>query len=76
MKVFTWKQRIVVIGVTVLMIALFGAIGYAIGLALDNWKLGIAIGALVSYPFTQFTLVRAVNRLYKHENKQEEKDQK
>lgn len=69
MKVFTWKQRIVVIGVTVLMIAIFGAVGYAIGLALDNWRIGIAIGALVSYPFTQFTLVRAVKRLYDQENK-------
>lgn len=64
MKIFTWKQRIVVIFITLFMVALFATAGYAIGQAFENWRLGIALGALASYPFTQFTLVRAMKNLY------------
>lgn len=68
MKIFTWKQRIVVMSVTASLVVLFGAIGYLIGNALGNARLGIVIGALASYPATQFVLVKAMRRLYKVEN--------
>jgi len=68
MKVFTWKQRVVVIGITTLMVCLFAAVGYGIGLMLGNWKFAMTVAALASYPFTQWTLIKAVRRLYDKEN--------
>lgn len=70
MKIFTWKQRILVMSVTLIMIFLFAFVGYLIGKALGNYQFGIALGALISYPFTQFTLVRSIQRLHKKEQEE------
>ena len=65
MKIFTWKQRAIVLGVTILLVLVFAAVGYGIGSLFDNWKLGAVLGVLVSYPFTQFALIRAMKGQYK-----------
>lgn len=68
MKVFTWKQRILVLGISLGVITLFVAVGYGIGLLLGNGKLGIILAVLLSYPVTQWTLVKSVQKLYEKES--------
>ena len=58
----------VVMSVTATSVVLFGALGYVIGNAFGNARLGIVIGALLSYPATQFTLVKAMRRFHYVEN--------
>ena len=72
MSIFTWKQRVLIVVVTVGTIAIFGLIGYLIGNVFSQWKLGVAIAIIVSYPFTQWALIRSVQRLNNKE-KQEKK---
>lgn len=61
-----------VIGMTAGMVALFAAIGYGIGLLVDQVSAGIFIAVLISYPFTQWALIRAIRRVHVSEQLQEQ----
>jgi hypothetical protein len=67
MKIFTWKQRAVVLLVTVSMVGLFGLAGWGIGTLAGNHKAGIFIAILISYPFSQMVLVKQIQRTHKEE---------
>ena len=67
MKIFTWKQRGVVLLVTVSVVGLFGLAGWGIGTLAGNYKAGIFIAILISYPFSQMVLVKQIQRTHKEE---------
>ncbi len=71
MKIFTWRQRIIVLSTTIFMVGLFIAAGYGIGSWLNNTKAGIFIAVLVSYPFTQWVLVKRIREVHKQEKAEE-----
>jgi hypothetical protein len=71
MKIFTWKQRAVVLGVTIGIVFLFGLVGWGIGNFIDQPKAGIFIAVLISYPFTQWTLLDVMRRVHETESQDE-----
>jgi hypothetical protein len=71
MKIFTWKQRATVLLVTVSMVSLFGLAGWGIGYAAGNYKAGIFIAVLISWPFTQWALVRQILKVHEVEARDE-----
>ena len=72
MKIFTWKQRLIVLLTTATLVALFGAVGYLIGSMVENWRAGVVIAVLISYPFTLWALAKSLPALYKKENENKE----
>lgn len=67
MKLFTWKQRIVVISTTLLCIGAFALGGLLIDYAFDSSPLGLIGAVLVSFPFTQWVVYKRMqNHLKKH----------
>ncbi len=67
MKIFTWKQRLYVFGVTLTVAGIFVLAGFLIGKAVGNVTTALIVAVLVSYPFSQFALAKAVSRLAKRE---------
>ncbi len=62
MRIFTWKQRVIVFGSTLLTVGLFVLVGYLIGRLVNDIPLLIALSVLVSYPFSQFTIIKALKK--------------
>lgn len=71
MKIFTWKQRVIVLTTTLVVAGIFLTAGYFIGKVANNVTAGLIIAILVSYPFTQFTLIKTLQRLNRHHSSQE-----
>ena len=69
MKIFTWKQRIVVLLTTLGVAGIFLLAGFLIGKTVGNTTAGLIVAVLVSYPFTQFTLVKTLNRMHESPRK-------
>jgi len=67
MKIFTWKQRLLVLTLTLISVAFFATIGYFAGKKLGSIPAGIMIAVLVSYPFTQWLLVNRITSMYNKE---------
>lgn len=72
MKIFTWKQRVLVFVTTILVVSVFALVGYIIGRVVDNIPLLIMISVLVSYPFSLFALTHVMKRDYEKRSKKEE----
>ena len=62
MRIFTWKQRVIVFGSTLLTVGLFVLVGYLIGRLVNDIPLLIALAVLVSYPFSQFAIIKALKK--------------
>jgi hypothetical protein len=58
----------IVLSVTAAMVAVFGLVGFGIGSLLGNTRAGIVIGVFLSYPFTQWTLAKAMMKIYKEKD--------
>lgn len=71
MKIFTWKQRIIVFFTTISVIGAFALVGYLIGRAVNNIALVVMLAVLVSYPFSMFTIARVLKRRFEKEHKSE-----
>lgn len=70
MKIFTWKQRLVVLLTTLGVAGIFLLAGFLIGKTAGNTTAGLLIGLVISYPISQFTLMRAIKRLHESESKE------
>lgn len=62
MRIFTWKQRLIVLSVTLAVIGFFVVIAYFIGRQIDRVSLALAVGVLFSYPFSQWMLYLAMKK--------------
>lgn len=71
MKIFTWKQRIIVFFTTISVIGAFALVGYLIGRAVNNIALVVMLAVIVSYPFSMFTIARVLKRRFEKEHKSE-----
>lgn len=71
MKIFTWKQRGVVLLMTVAMVGLFGLAGWGIGTFAGNHKAGIFVAVLISYPFTQWALAKQILKVHEKETRED-----
>lgn len=71
MKIFTWKQRAVVLAVTLGMVGLFVLTGWGIGHLVGQTKAGIFIAVLISYPFTQWALAKSILKVHEAETRDE-----
>lgn len=69
MKIFTWKQRVIVFFTTIAVISVFALIGYAIGTWVDNVALLVMLGVLVSYPFSLFAIAKVLRRNHEKSEK-------
>ncbi|PIP60952.1 hypothetical protein COX00_00475 [Candidatus Uhrbacteria bacterium CG22_combo_CG10-13_8_21_14_all_47_17] len=58
MRLFTWRRRLIVIGTTIGMIALFGLLGYGADMLFHSQPFGTIIGFFVSFPVAQVLMVR------------------
>lgn len=76
MKIFTWKQRIIVFFTTVSVIGVFALVGYLIGRAVNNIALVVMLAVLVSYPFSMLTIARVLKRKFEKEHKIESEQKK
>ena len=61
---FSWRDRLVVIGITFGTIACGMAIGATIGSLFHTTEIGAIIGCFFSFPLAQFLLVRELKRRY------------
>ncbi len=62
MRIFTWQQRVIVFGSTLLTVGLFVLAGYLIGRLVNDVPLLIALSVLVSYPFSQFAIIKTLKK--------------
>lgn len=76
MKIFTWKQRIIVFFTTISVIGAFALVGYLIGRAVNNVTLVVLLAVLVSYPFSLLTIARVLKRKFEKEHKIESEQKK
>jgi ABC-type iron transport system FetAB permease component len=67
MKIFTWKQRLVVFSTTLLIIGSFLLVGYLIGRWFEHTRAGVFLAVLASYPVTQWVLVKRIRVLHERE---------
>ncbi len=58
MKLFTWRRAGIVVGVTLVSIAVFVAIGWGIDRLFDSSPVALIILFFVSFPVAQFAMVR------------------
>jgi len=75
MRIFTWRQRAIVLLVTLATIGLFVLAGWGIGVLLNQTRAGIFLAVLISYPFTQWVLIKAIARTHEHEKQLDELDE-
>lgn len=71
MKIFTWKQRLYVFGVTLTVAGIFVLAGFFIGKAIDSVTEALIVAIVVSYPFSQFALAKAMASLAKKQMEKE-----
>ncbi len=62
-----------VVLITLASIAIFGAIGYFLDHQFDTYPTIFVVGVFVSFPFTQFFLLRRVHKIGKERMKQTKK---
>lgn len=60
MKLFTWKHRALVLGTTLLVVGVFGALGWWIGSHAGSSKAGVIVAVLLSYPVSLWLVATRV----------------
>lgn len=69
MRIFTWRQRAIVFVTTAATILVFLLLGAGIDRVLDSRPIGLVIGLLVSYPVTQWFVVKRMKKQIDREQK-------
>jgi F0F1-type ATP synthase assembly protein I len=72
MKLFTWRRAGIVIGVTVVSIAVFVGIGWGIDRLLDSSPVALIILFFISFPVAQFSMVKLLKNDFTDDAKNQE----
>ncbi len=74
MELFTWRRAGIVIGVTLVSIAVFVAIGWGIDRLFDSSPLALIILFFVSFPVAQFSMVKMLKSDFTDAGESQEKE--
>ncbi len=58
MKIFTWRQRVWVIVINLVMIGAFAGLGFWLDTTFDKKPLFLILGVFISFPLGQWLLIK------------------
>lgn len=66
MRIFTLRQRLIVYGTTLSIIVVMCGLGFWVGGQVGSAKLGVLGGLVISFPITQYLLIKQLRKHLKN----------